>query len=118
MTIAWRLISDVADVQFRTWTFLSHYNKSFAHISGDGNVIPNLQYSPGPFTIKKPATLILENVTIQYDGIYRFISLASGQSYSSDVTVIIEGKCLLYTPFTLLFSFYVIFYVIFNVTHF
>ncbi len=104
VTIAWKLHVNVADVQFRSWALLPNSN-SFADITGDGDVKEVPQYSPGPFAIKKPATLVLKNVTIQYNGIYRFLIVASGQPYSSEVTVIVEGKCLLSTSFHPTFQF-------------
>ncbi|CAB4025521.1 junctional adhesion molecule B-like [Paramuricea clavata] len=67
---------------------------NFANIVNDGHVVENPQYSPGPFKIAKPSTLILENVTIQHNGTYRFLVVAMGQIYTSEVTVFVAGKCL------------------------
>ena len=94
MTLAWQLNVSLPDVLARSWTFLPN-NEPFADIAGDADVREKPQYAPGPFTIKKPSTLILENVTLQYSGIYRFAIYASGKSTESDVTVTVAGKCLL-----------------------
>ena len=94
MTLAWQLSVSLSDVLARSWTFLPN-SESFADIPGDADVREKPQYAPGPFTIKKPSTLILENVTTQYSGIYRFGIYAAGKSTESDVTVTVAGKCLL-----------------------
>ena len=94
MTLAWKLEVSLSAVLARSWTFLPNI-ESFAVIGGDADVTRDPQYAPGPFTIKKPSTLILENVTLQYSGIYRFGIYAGGKSTESDVTVTVAGKCLL-----------------------
>ena len=61
-------------VLVRSWTFVPKGN-SFADISAELDVIEKPQYSPGPFTIKKLSTLILNNVdfiTMEHIYIYRF----------------------------------------------
>ena len=94
MKIVWKVNASLS-VQGVTWTLLSQ-DGSFAQI-GLAGVTKNTKYSPGPFTIQRPYTLILENVNMQYNGTYRCeILVAGGQYHSSDVTVIIVGKCLLF----------------------
>jgi hypothetical protein len=95
VTIAWKLDVSVSDILGRAWTFLPKDNDTFARIIGDGNVVENPQYSPGPFTIKKPSTLILKKVTIQYNGRYRFFVSTLRTSGESEITVFVAGKCVL-----------------------
>ena len=98
MTIAWTLNVRVPDLDVRTWKFLPKGSDTFAEIISDGDVENNTQYSPGPFTIRKPSTLILKNVNMQYNGSYRFSIVAKGQSSKSDVHVFVvkAGRCHLY----------------------
>jgi hypothetical protein len=97
VTIAWKLDVSISDVLVRSWTFLPKDDRTFAEIFREGALAKNPQYSPGPFTITKPSTLLLKNVTIQYNGTYRFFVLAmSGRAYTSEVTVFVAGKCLLF----------------------
>ncbi len=117
MTIAWNLDVNVSDLQFRSWSHVGQ-SKSFADITKDGDVDEKPEYSPGPFTIKRPSTLVLEEVNTQYVGKYKFTVVVAGLPYSSDVSVDVEGKCLLYTHFTLLFSFTTRFHAIFHGTYF
>ena len=96
MTIAWTLNVSVSDLTIRSWTFLPKKNDTFAEIIADGDVENNTQYSPGPFAIIKPSTLILENVTIQYNGTYRFNIFTKGNPSESFVHVSVTGRCHLY----------------------
>ncbi|CAB3986173.1 ---NA--- [Paramuricea clavata] len=94
VSIAWKLNVSITDVLGRWWTFLPKNEYLFADIIRDGNVIEFPQYSPGPFTITKPSTLILKNVTIQCNGTYTFSILAKGKPIAaSNVTVFVAGKC-------------------------
>ncbi|CAB4020569.1 Hypothetical predicted protein, partial [Paramuricea clavata] len=94
VSIAWKLNVSITDVLGRWWTFLPKNDYLFADIIRDGNVIEVPQYSPGPFTITKPSTLILKNVTIQYNGTYTFSILAKGKPIAASiVTVFVAGKC-------------------------
>ncbi len=95
MTIAWKLDVNVSDVQFRSWSHVGQ-SKSFADITKDGDVDEKPEYSPGPFTIKRPSTLVLEEINTQYVGKYKFTVVVGGLPYSSDVSVDVEGKCLLF----------------------
>ena len=96
VTIAWKLDVSVTDVSGRWWAFLPKANDTFASIVRDGKVDVKPQYSPGPFTITKPSTLILKNVTIQYNGTYTFTIYANGIVTMSHVTVFVAGRCRLY----------------------
>ncbi|CAB4032156.1 ---NA---, partial [Paramuricea clavata] len=96
VTIVWKLDVDVALITGRSWTFLPKGIDTFAAIIGDGGVVGNPQYSPGPFTIIKPATLILKNVTTQYNGTYNFFVSTLRGGENSIVTVFVAGKCMLY----------------------
>ena len=96
MTIAWKLDVRVSDLKVRSWTFLPKQNDTFAKILRDGDVLIQTQYSPGPFAITKPSTLILKNVTIQYNGTYRFFVYTKGESTESFVHVSVTGRCHLY----------------------
>ena len=107
MTIAWKLDVSVSEITGRSWTFLLKDNDTFAQIIGDGDVVEKPQYSPGPFTITKPSTLILKNVTIQYNGTYKFFVSTLRTSGEPEVTVFVAGKCVLYNIlylFILLFA--------------
>ena len=78
VSIAWKLNVSITDVLGRWWTFLPKNDYLFADIIRDEDVIEMPQYSPGPFTITKPSTLILKNVTILYNGTYTFSILPKG----------------------------------------
>ena len=96
MTITWRIDVSISQVTFRTWEFVPKGN-TFAGIVLDFDVNKSPQYSPGPFTIKKPSTLILRNVNIQYNGTFSFsITDSNGITTRSDVTVFVAGKWLLF----------------------
>ena len=96
MSIAWKLDVNITDVLGRWWTFLPKNDYLFADIIRDEDVIEMPQYSPGPFAITKPSTLILKNVTIQCNGTYTFSIYANNKSTGSNVTVFVAGKCRLY----------------------
>ena len=95
MTIAWKLHVSLSDLQVRSWKFVPK-GGNFANILADSGVIESTRNSPGPFTIKKPSTLILKSVNIKYNGTYSFSIIANGHSTRSDVTVFVAGKCLLF----------------------
>ena len=69
MTIAWKLDVYISDLSFRTWGFVPN-GKIFAQIILDMGVTSYPQNLPGSFTIKKPCTLTLKNVNIQYNGTF------------------------------------------------
>ncbi len=96
MTLAWKIDVSMSDVLVRSWTFIPKGN-SFADIPGESDLIEKPQFSPGPFIIKKPSSLILKNVNIQYNGTYRFGIWVHGVFHSSYVHVFVAGKCLLFT---------------------
>ena len=96
MTIAWKIDVNISDVRCRRWVFLP-FGKALADIVLDLDISRIPQNSPGPFTIKKPSTLILKNVNIQYNGTHRFSIIdAYGKTTLSDVTVFVAGKWLLF----------------------
>ncbi len=97
MTLAWEIDFNISDLSVRSWRFIPKGN-SFADIPGDLDLIVKPQYSPGPFTIKKPSTVILNNVNTQYNGTYRLGILVYGHLwYTSYVHVFVAGKSLLFT---------------------
>jgi hypothetical protein len=104
VTITWKLDVGVPSIDFRSWTFLP--KGTFAHIAADGEVVNTTQYSPGPFTITKPSTLILKNVNIQYNGTYAFVVVSGVKHTSSPVHVFVAGKCHLYNILYLLNLFF------------
>ena len=101
MTIAWKLDVRVSDLTVRSWTFLPKENDPFAKILRDGDVLIQTQYSPGPFAITKPSTLILKNVTIQYNGTYTFTIYAKGEFTESVVHVFVTGRYHLYNIYNI-----------------
>ena len=71
----------------------------------DLDVIEKPQYSPGPFTIKKPSTVILQDVNIHYNGTYILGILINGASWhTSNVHAFVAGKSTFDSvPFYLIF---------------
>ena len=90
--ITWSFIDDIKTSTTRTWTFTPSDGRpqvNLALIVGDGDVLPLI--SSYELAVEKPATLVLKNVNLTYDGTYGF-SLSPGGS-SSEVVVYIAGKC-------------------------
>ena len=73
----------------------------------DLDVIEKPQYSPGPFTIKKPSTVILQDVNIHYMqwNIYILGILLNGACWhTSNVHVFVAGRSTFDSvPFYLIF---------------
>ena len=92
--IMWSFTDDVNNIVLRSWSFTpsdSRPSVVLAIIASDGDVqILTTSYE---FAVEKPATLVLKNVNLTYNGIYEF-SLSPGGS-SSDVFVYIAGKFLI-----------------------
>ena len=89
--IVWSFTDDIKSFSLRLWTFTPSDGRPsvvLAIIVGDGNVqIVTTSYE---FAVEKPATLVLKNINLTYDGTYEF-SLSSGAG-SSEVFVYIAGK--------------------------
>ena len=84
----------VALVIFRAWTFTSSdgrfYKELLANIDDNDKILIRTQKLYVNADV--PATLILKNINITYNGTYRFILAPTG---ISDVSVYVVGKCLL-----------------------
>ena len=89
--IVWSFDDDIKSFTIRTWTFTPSDGRpqvGLARIQGDGDVqILNTSYE---FAVEKPATLLLENVNLTYNGTYEF-SLLPGPR-PSEVMVYIAEK--------------------------
>jgi hypothetical protein len=95
VTLQWTYNDNASTVRFRSWHFTSSdgsEEKVIAEID-IGNKPPDILNSDLPrVRIEKPATLVLENVNLKYDGTYRFqLAAARGGGGSKSVTVIITG---------------------------
>ena len=94
--LVWSFTDDIKGIFFRSWTFTPSDGQpevSLATIIGDGN--PLIHISSYQIEVEKPATLVLKNVSLVYDGTYQF-SLADGTSASLAVIYIyIAGKFLI-----------------------
>ncbi len=101
VTLAWKIDINISDISYRSWTFIPKGMRNiFAGIVLDLDVFEYAQNSPGPFIIKKPSSLILKNVNIQYNGTYRFRIYVHGVYHSSNVHVFVAGKYLFFTFLT------------------
>ena len=91
--IMWSFDDKIQSFSYRLWTFTPSDNRrrvGLASIDGDGDVkILTTSYE---VAVEKPATLVLKNVNLNYNGTYQF-SLISGAS-PSEVVVYIAGKFL------------------------
>ena len=90
--IVWSFTDDIKSFSLRLWTFTPSDGRlqvGLARIIGDGNVhIFTISYE---VAVEKPATLVLKNVNLTYDGTYEFSLSPSGGS-SSQVFVYIAGN--------------------------
>ena len=87
----WSFDDDIKWYSTRTWTFTPSDGQplvGLAKISGDGDV--QLFTASYEFAVEKPATLVLKNVNLTYDGTYQF--LPSPSASASEVIVYIAGK--------------------------
>ncbi len=78
----------------RQWYFSSNDGKngeSIAEIIGDDDPIIENSSLPGVVIIK-PATLVLNNVDLRYNGTYQFSASRGRYSGVSDVVVFIAGN--------------------------
>ena len=91
--LVWSFTDDIKSFSFRLWTFTPSDGRpevGLAEIKGHGDVkILTTSYK---VAVEKPATLVLKNVSVTFDGTYRF-SL-SPHANPSDVFVYIAGKFL------------------------
>ncbi|XP_028416919.1 neural cell adhesion molecule 1-like [Dendronephthya gigantea] len=87
--IQWSVSDGLSEEQFRYWAFSSGDGSEnaveLARIVDDGVVVN--QNSPLDFEIEKPATLVLKNVSQNYNGEFRFILVTSEDCGQSDVLV-------------------------------
>ena len=92
--LEWSLTDDITNFTTRTWTFIPSKRRlrvNVARIIGDGDV--QLFTDSYEVAVEKPATLVLKNVDLTYDGTWEF-SLSPGAS-PSEVVVYIAGKFLI-----------------------
>ena len=100
--LEWSLTDDITDFTTRTWTFKpskSQLRVNVARIIGDGDV--ELFTTSYEVAVERPATLVLKNVNLTYDGTYQFLLSPGGGP--SEVVVYIAGKFLIMSklePFT------------------
>jgi hypothetical protein len=96
-SITWIFDDDISkDVILRTWSFTSSAGSGtrvLALLSFDTQLFKRNGILPA-FDIKKPATLILNNVNQSYNGTYRLALKIDGvgDDFISDVTVFIASK--------------------------
>ena len=92
--IMWSFDNDITEFSSRTWTFTPSDGGSqvgLAIIIGHGDVAKSTTLYD--VAVEKPATLVLKNVNLTYNGTYQF-SLSPGAS-ASEVVVYIAGKLLI-----------------------
>jgi hypothetical protein len=99
--IKWSFDVNVSKVDFRAWVFKndeprfrskSSHGYTVAYIHDDGD--PQIKYKELPgVAIEKPATLVLKNISINYNGSYGFYIVAPGEPGDPTwVAVFIVGK--------------------------
>ena len=93
----WSFDDIITTLSRRTWSFTSSDGKhrAFALAIIDGNGGVQKLTDLFEFAIEKPATLVLKNVNLTYEGTYQFAVLPSVGVGSSDVDVFITGKFLI-----------------------
>ena len=82
---------DITDFSVRPWTFTPSDGRpevGLARIIDDGDV--QLFTTSYEVAVEKPATLVLKNVNLTYDGTYQFSLIPSAGA--SEVIVYIAGK--------------------------
>ena len=93
--IAWSFTDDIKGFSHRHWIFTTSDDRrqvGLAKVEGDGDVqILTTSYE---VAVEEPATMVLKNVHLTYDGTYQF-SLSPGAG-PSEVVAYIAGKFLLY----------------------
>lgn len=92
-TIKWKFSDPVSDGMIRQWYFKNASTSfSLCRIRDDDD---NLDFKTDKleFEITKPASLVLKNVDLHYNGTYTFALLpASGGTFISTVLVFVAGK--------------------------
>ena len=89
----WSFDDDIKSFSVRTWTFTPSNGRrrvNLAIIIGDGNV--QMLSTSYEVEVEKPATLVLKNLNLNYNGTYQF-SMSPGGSCA--VVVYIAGKFLI-----------------------
>ena len=101
--IVWSFTDDIKNFSIRSWTFTPSDGRpqvGLARIIGYGAFL--MLTTSYEVEIEKPATLVLKNINLNYNGTYKFsLSPSDGPS---DVVVYIAGKLLIMSklePFTL-----------------
>ena len=91
--LIWTFDSPISTVTYREWHFTSS--------NGSGTTLARILDNIDPllskpslilFAVEKPGTLVLKNITISYNGTYKFTVVANGRGSASEVTVFIAGK--------------------------
>ena len=86
----WSITDDIETFSVRSWTFKPSDGRrrvGLARIIGDDDV--QILTTAYEVAVEKPATLILKNVNLTYDGTYLFSLSTDG---SAEVVVYIAGK--------------------------
>ena len=90
--IVWFFTDDISSLIFRSWIFTPSDGRPLvrlARIVDDGDV--HVLTSSYEVAVEKPATLVLKNVNVTYNGTYEF-SLSAVSVGTSEVVVYIAGK--------------------------
>ena len=90
--IAWNFTDDITKLSRRIWIFTPSDGRQqvgLARFEGDGNV--EILTTSCDITAEKPATLVLKNVNLTYNGTYEF-SLSPNGGGSFKVIVYIAGN--------------------------
>ena len=93
MTIEWTY--SVTSVFLRSWSFLSGDGgpeQLLANITLNGNPVIKKNISLPDVKIEKPATLVLRNVSLLYNGTYIFNLAAFPTSGLSKLTLFVAGN--------------------------
>ena len=91
--IVWSFTDDITTFSTRTWIFTPSNGQSrvgLAKIDGDGDV--QIFTTLFEVAVEKPATLVLKNVNLTYNGTYHFSLIPDASP--SEVVVYIAGKFL------------------------
>ena len=94
--ITWSFDDVITPLTRRVWSVTSRDARplvALALIDGDGPV--RILTTLFDVSVEKPATLVLRNVNLTYNGTYKFDLLPSSGAASSEVVVYIAGKLLI-----------------------
>ena len=94
--ITWSFDDVITPLTRRIWYFISRDTRplvALALIDGDGPV--RILTTLFDVAVEKPATLVLKNINLTYNGTYKFDLLPSSGVGSSEVVVYIAGKLLI-----------------------